>query len=337
MKLLLIILAAAPISYLLSGLVKKHAMTWGLIDIPNQRSSHALPIPRGGGIAMACVFLAMLPIIQLSQDSAYGLFLSLYGAGSTIALLGFLDDRGHIPAHRRLIVHFLAASWVLYHYHALSGTSWNPEDLLSLLTTAGLLLFLVWMLNLYNFMDGIDAITGSETLSISIPAAYLSWLLLPQDPSWIVLILLASSVAGFLVWNLPPARLFMGDSGSAFLGIVLGSLTIHSLHYSLPLFFAWLILFGIYLVDASLTLVRRVLAGEKFYQAHRSHAYQHAAIRYQSHARVSLGIALINLFWLFPIAYFVAIEAIAAIYGLCIAYIPLILTALHFDAGKSTQ
>jgi Fuc2NAc and GlcNAc transferase len=184
-------------------------------------------------------------------------------------------------------------------------------------------------------MDGIDAITGSQTLSVSLPAAYLSWLIIPQDPSWAILVLLASTVAGFLIWNLPPARLFMGDSGSAFLGIVFGCLVINSLHYSLPLFIAWLILLGVYLVDASLTLGRRVLAGEKFYQAHRSHAYQHAATRFNSHGKVSLGIALINLLWLLPIAYIVAIESIPAFYGLCIAFFPLILTALHFDAGKS--
>jgi Fuc2NAc and GlcNAc transferase len=195
------------------------------------------------------------------------LFLSLYGAGSTIALLGFFDDRGHIPAGIRLIMHFFVALWVLYHYQTFTTTSRLPDDLISLLSVLALLLFLVWVLNLYNFMDGIDAITGSQTLSVSLPAAYLSWLIIPQDPSWAILVLLASTVAGFLIWNLPPARLFMSDSGSAFLGIVFGCLVINSLHYSLPLFIAWLILLGVYLVDASLTLGRRVLAGEKFYQA----------------------------------------------------------------------
>jgi Fuc2NAc and GlcNAc transferase len=335
MKFFLIILAAATLSFLLSGFVRKNAVAWGLVDIPNHRSSHTIPVPRGGGIAMAYVFVAFLPLVQLTHDGSSGLFLALYGASIAIALLGFFDDRGHIPAGRRLIIHFLAALWILYHYHAMTSSSWYPNDLVSLLTAIGLLFLLVWMLNLYNFMDGIDAITGSQTLSVCLPAAYLSWLIIPQDPSWAILVLLASTVAGFLVWNLPPARLFMGDSGSAFLGIVLGCLVIQSLHYSYPLFIAWLILLGVYLVDTSLTLGRRILAGKRFYQAHRSHAYQHAARRLNSHGKVSLGIALINLFWLSPIAYFVALNSISPVYGLCIAFTPLILTTFYFDAGKS--
>jgi Fuc2NAc and GlcNAc transferase len=125
----------------------------------------------------------------------------------------------------------------------------------------------------------------------------------------------------------------MGDAGSAFLGIILGALTIHAYYNSTPLFYAWLILLGVYIVDASVTLSRRILAGEKFYQAHRSHAYQHAAIRFASHGRISIAIALINLLWLFPIALAVAMEQIEGPQGLVISYLPLITAAFHFKAG----
>jgi Fuc2NAc and GlcNAc transferase len=286
---------------------------------------------------MASVFLILLPFIQLSYNGPSALFLSLYGAGSTIALLGFLDDRGHIHAGKRLVVHFLAALWAVYFFLKVSNSLPYTIDSTTFFFLFGLIIFLVWLLNLYNFMDGIDAITGSETISVSFSAAYLYWLVFPQDPSWVILLLLASSVIGFQIWNIPPARLFMGDSGSAFLGIVLGILTIHSIHHSLSLFFALIILLGVYIVDTTITLVRRIASGEKFYQAHRTHAYQHAAARYQSHSRVSLGIALINLIWLFPIAYLVANESIVALYGICIGYTPLILTALYFDAGLQSK
>ncbi len=332
MTLLWLILLAAPLSYALSGLLRNYADRWGLIDIPNARSSHHKPVPRGGGAAVALVFLALLPLLQLQVPAPLSLYLALYGAGTTIALVGFLDDRGHIPVRKRLIAHFIAALWILFQLYR-PTSDFSSGDIGFWLIAILLALFLVWLLNLYNFMDGIDAITGSETLSVGLAGALLSWLLFPQDPSWLLLLLLASCVAGFQLWNLPPARLFMGDAGSAFIGIVLGVLMIHAYHLAQPLFQAWLILLGVYIVDASLTLLRRILAGEKFYQAHRTHAYQHAAIRFASHGRVSLGIALINLLWLFPLATTVVLMLIDGWLAILIAYLPLVATALYFKAG----
>ncbi|MCU7842289.1 MAG: glycosyltransferase family 4 protein [Candidatus Thiodiazotropha sp. (ex Monitilora ramsayi)] len=333
MILLLLCLLATLLSYGLSGLIRNNAVHWGLIDIPNERSSHHTPVPRGGGIAIALVFMLLAPMLQWYWQSSPPLFLAIYGAGSLIAIVGILDDRGHIPAHKRLIIHFVAAFWILYQLDPTVATMSNIDDPLFWAITTGSVLFLVWLLNLYNFMDGIDAISGSETLSVALCAALLSWMLLPDHPTWQLLMLLASSVTGFLIWNLPPARLFMGDAGSAFLGIILGTLAIDAAHHSTQLFTSWLILLGVYLVDATVTLSRRILTGEQFYQAHRTHAYQHAAIRLASHGRVSLGIALINLLWLFPLAAAVALDILSEPLGLLIAYLPLLFLAVHFKAG----
>ena len=330
---LLVILCAGPLVFVLSDQIRRHAVKLGLIDIPNERSSHSTPVPRGGGVAIAGVFLASLPLLALSAGGAWPLNTALYGAGALITLVGFVDDRSHIPAHKRLVIHFLAAGWIAYSIFiapAADGHIGNPYFWLA---TAGFTLFLVWLLNLYNFMDGIDAITGSETITVSLGAALLSWYQAPEDPSWIILLLLASSVSGFLTWNLPPARLFMGDSGSAFLGIVIGALAVHATQISTPLFYAWIILLGVYLVDATITLLRRVAAGEKFYQAHRTHAYQHAALRLGSHGRVSLAVALINIFWLLPAAAAVTLGLIDGPVAIAVTYLPLIAIAFRFNAG----
>jgi Fuc2NAc and GlcNAc transferase len=329
-----LILFTALASYLLSDMVRRHADRLGLIDIPNERSSHSTPIPRGGGIAIAFVFLATLPFLQRFTGDAWPLNLALYGAGSLITLVGFLDDRNHIPAAKRLVAHFLAAALVVYLIYFAPHADSHLRDPWLWLGAAGFAVFLVWLLNLYNFMDGIDVITGSETLTVTLSAATLSWYLLPADPSWLILLLLAASVAGFLVWNLPPARLFMGDSGSAFLGIIIGTLMIHAKQISEPLFYAWIILLGVYFVDATVTLLRRIVSGERFYQAHRTHAYQHAALRFNSHGKVSLAIALINLFWLLPVAIAVISGLLSGPVALVIAYLPLVITAFHFNAGK---
>lgn len=330
---LLVILCAAPAVYFLCDRVRNHAVRLGLIDIPNDRSSHSTPVPRGGGIAIAFVFLLFLPLLQRLIGDFWPLGLALYGAGTLIALVGFFDDRSHIPAYKRLLAHFLAAAWIVFHLYPAPVGGFQMADPWLWLGVSGVTLFLVWLLNLYNFMDGIDAITGSETLSVTLSAALLSWHLLPNDPAWLILLLLASAVLGFLPWNLPPARLFMGDSGSAFLGIVIGALMIHAKQLSEPLFYAWVVLLGVYIVDASVTLIRRILSGEKFYQAHRSHAYQHATIRFASHGRVSLAIALINLLWLLPIAASVALGFVTGPVAIFVAYLPLVAMALYLKAG----
>lgn len=330
---LLAILSAAPAVYILSDMLRRHAVRLRLIDIPNERSSHAIPVPRGGGIAVAFVFLALLPLLQWPDGGTRPLFMALFGAGILIALVGFSDDRSHIPARKRLVAHFLSAAWIVYFAYTPADTITGPWDPRLWLGVSGIVVFLVWLLNLYNFMDGIDAITGSETLSVTLSAALLSWHQLPEDPSWLILLLLASAVAGFLYWNLPPARLFLGDAGSAFLGIVIGALVIHAQQLSTPLFYAWIVLLGVYFVDATVTLTRRITVGEKFYQAHRTHAYQHAALRFRSHGKVSLAVALINLLWLLPTAGAIVLGLIDGPVAVVIAYLPLIAVAFHFKAG----
>lgn len=332
----LILLAAFLFTMALSGIVLRFAGKLRLIDIPNERSSHSKPVPRGGGIAIACVFLALLPTLPIERTLAINLIYAIFGSGVVIALVGFMDDRSHIPAYKRLVIHFLATTWVIYFLFMHSNTPLaSGGDLYWWAFTLLLIISLVWLLNLYNFMDGIDAITGSETISVSLCASLLTWQTASSDPSWIILLLLASTVAGFLVWNLPPAKLFMGDSGSAFLGIVLGCLMIYSLLISSQLFYAWLILLGVYIVDANVTLIRRILAGQKFYQAHRSHAYQHAAKRYHSHGKVSLAVVIINLFWLLPMAASVTLGLLDGPFAIAIAYLPLIWVSFYFKAGIS--
>ena len=127
--------------------------------------------------------------------------------------------------------------------------------------------------------------------------------------------------------------MFMGDAGSGFLGIVLGVMSIQAAWVSSPLLWAWLILLGVFIVDATFTLIRRLVRGEKVYQAHRSHAYQYASRRFGSHRPVMLGVAAVNLFWLLPIALCVVWLGLDGAFGLIIAYAPLVALAVRFHAG----
>ncbi|MDD5126464.1 MAG: glycosyl transferase, partial [Methylovulum sp.] len=145
--------------------------------------------------------------------------------------------------------------------------------------------------------------------------------------------LLAMAVAGFLCWNFPPAKIFLGDGGSGFLGIVLGIFSLQAAWCSPQFFWSWLILLGVFIVDATWTLLHRLYQGEKVYQAHRSHAYQKAARRYGAHKPVSLAVAMINVFWLLPMALWVGMGGINGLFGMLLSYVPLFILAVIFKAG----
>jgi Fuc2NAc and GlcNAc transferase len=199
-------------------------------------------------------------------------------------------------------------------------------------------LYLVWLLNLYNFMDGIDGIASIEALTVCIGGILLYLIALPGSQNWAGPALLFASVAGFCYWNLPPARIFMGDAGSGFLGVIFGAFSIQAAWAAPELFWAWTILLGVFITDASVTLIRRLWRGHRYDEAHRSHAYQRAARRLGAHRPISLAVGAINLVWLSPLALLVALGYLDAAPGLLIAYAPLLwLTVLLGAGGPEAQ
>ncbi len=311
-----------------------YAISKKVMDVPNARSSHTVPTPRGGGVAIVLTFLLvafLLPLFSILEWRQALLFL-LGGGG--VALLGFLDDHGHVAARWRLLGHFMAALVSLF---LLAGVP--PFKLLGYqwdLGWVGVVLFafyLVWLLNLYNFMDGIDGLACLEAIFVCLGGALVYWMNGKTAFSLIPL-LLAFAVLGFLFWNFPPAKIFMGDAGSGFLGLTLGVLSIQAMWVEPEFFWAWLILLGVFIVDATYTLARRLLRGDKVYEAHRSHAYQYASRHFGKHAPVTLGVTGLNLVWLLPMALWVASGHLEPALGILIAYTPLVFLAVKFKAGK---
>jgi Fuc2NAc and GlcNAc transferase len=193
-------------------------------------------------------------------------------------------------------------------------------------------LFLLWMINLFNFMDGIDGIASVEAITVTLGGALLWWL--TGTGGGVVLApVFAACVAGFLLWNFPPARIFMGDAGSGFLGLIVALLALWCGQATPALFWSWFILLGCFMVDATTTLLRRVRRGDKFHQAHRSHAYQHASRLLGGHLPVTLACGAINLIWLLPVATAVALGWLDGVAGVGVAYAPLVWLAYHFKAG----
>lgn len=329
-----IFLFSAGLSLWLTGLIRRYALARNLIDVPNHRSSHQAPTPRGGGLAIVATFFAGLLSLWLIGSLPTKVLLALTGAGGLVAWVGFLDDRRHIAPQWRLAAHFLGAIWGLFWLGQLPPLSLFGH--LFYLSWPGYLLaavYLVWLLNLYNFMDGIDGIASIEAITVCLGGSLVSVLSAPDGQSWQIPALLLSSVVGFLYWNFPRARIFMGDSGSGFLGLTLGLLSIQAAQVAPELFWCWLILLGVFIVDATTTLLRRVIRGEAFHEAHRSHAYQYAVRHFATHRQVSLAVGLINLLWLLPITLLVARGSLPGLAGLLIAYTPLVWGAFRCKAG----
>ncbi len=335
MLIIWVILATFLISFLLTGYMRHYALKKNIIDNPNERSSHTVPTPRGGGVSIVITFLLVLVGLMISHQLQLTMGLILVAAGLGVAVLGFLDDHGHINSMLRLVIHFLIAIGAVSFLGGFSDvTLFNGSLHLGWFANIIAILFLVWLLNLYNFMDGINGIASVEAITTLLSLAFI-YLLLDTQLSSELLFIFAASVFGFVLWNFPKARIFMGDAGSGFLGLILGILALISLKTDPALFCAWIICLGVFIVDATFTLIRRVINGHKMYDAHRSHAYQYASRKYNSHTTVTIGVLLINIFWLLPIAYLASQKVLMPELLLFIAYIPLILIAVFFGAGKT--
>ncbi|MCX7117241.1 MAG: glycosyltransferase family 4 protein [Legionellales bacterium] len=324
------------LSLLLTGFLRHYALTRNLMDVPNGRSSHVVPTPRGGGVAFIIAFLLSIPVLSYLGFDVLPGGAVLIGAGLFVAALGFVDDHAHMPARYRLLGHFAASVFSLYWLGGMPsiwflGWVWPMGFVLN----AVAVIYLVWLVNLYNFMDGIDGLAAVEAITVCLGGAFLFWLN-GAYPFVGLPLVMAATVAGFLWWNFPLAKIFMGDSGSGFLGFVLGLFTIQAAIVKPQLFWCWLILLGVFIVDTTLTLMVRLFQRMKIYEAHRDHAYQHATCRFGAHLKVTLGVLMINCCWLLPMAILVDSLSIGGMTGLTIAYVPLVLLAIYFKAGKKT-
>ena len=209
-------------AWVLTGMVRRYALGHAMLDIPNSRSSHAIPIARGGGLAIVLVYLATLPLLWLAGLLDAAIAAALGGGGVLIAAVGYMDDRQALPARVRFVVHVLAAAWVVAFLGGFADAWLRSFGLHGVLVGSALAIFAIaWMTNLFNFMDGIDGIAASEAIFVACAGAFIGWRHGAEAGLTLAMLALAGATAGFLIWNWPPAKIFMGDVGSGFLGFTL--------------------------------------------------------------------------------------------------------------------
>lgn len=325
-------------SAILVGVVRAHALKKNIVDLPNARSSHSRPTPRGGGIAIVLSFLSALVALCFFRiiDARTAAILIL--AGGTIAGIGYLDDRRQLTAKLRLTVHVAVAALVVAQLGGIPQAElarWGLGNFW--IGSVFSVLVLAWGTNLFNFMDGIDGIAASEALFMAAAMGGLGWLDGRDFGMTVAMVSFAAASLGCLVWNWPPARIFMGDVGSGFLGFMLTALAIVACQRGSFPIEVLPILGGVFLVDATVTLLRRLVRGDRWLEAHRMHAYQHLARRWRKHRPVTLLVVAINLLWLLPWAYIANRFPAHARTCLAAALLPLVILTLSGGAGRPEE
>ncbi len=326
---LAVVAATAAAAFALTGIVLWLAKRAAVLDIPNDRSAHTVPTPRGGGITFVIVITAALAALLGAGYYPPELVLPLMGCSIAMAVLGLWDDIASLSAKFRLLLQFsisIAFIVLLPVIPLLNiGGYLLPVEICAPLYVVAI----VWLTNLYNFMDGIDGIAVSQSLIALAIAA--SILVLVGDFFWLPLLAcIFGSVLGFLPWNWQSAKFFMGDVGSSYLGFVFACLMLLSAE-DIGVW-TWLIILGLFIVDTAATLGVRFLAKQNIFDAHQSHIYQQLARYLGSHQKVCGLLLLISALWLAPLA-LAAFSFSNSAWLICsFAYLPMLYIALRYSA-----
>ena len=299
------------LSFSLTYFIKNYYIKHALLDEINERSSHSVPTPHGGGIALSVVWFIGLLYLNYIGEIDSSLFSALL-VGVIISIVSFFDDLYDLSPKVRLLAQALVAIGGLYFlggFEELNLFFFSVEN--PFLTNIFAFFMIVWFINLYNFLDGINGYAGGETLFLALAGFSLF-----GGGHFLVL---AMAVLGFLVWNWGNAKIFMGDVGSTLLGYNIAIFTIYYANIESINFWIWIILFSVFWFDATLTLLRRKLNGEQLSLAHKKHGYQRLQQSGWSHKKVASYAILFNLL-LFGLVYLVANIFIAFIISIVLLF-----------------
>lgn len=312
------------ISFSLTYFIKNYMIKKSLVATINERSSHTTPTPHGGGIALAITWFIGLFYLFITNQIEQNLFYALL-FGAVISIVSFFDDIYELSPKIRLIAQSIVAIGGLYFLGGFDTLTFGIFDIQNpIFRNIFAFFMIIWFINLYNFLDGINGYAGSEAVFLA-----LAGFILFSGNHFLVL---AVAVLGFLFCNWNKAKIFMGDVGSTLLVYNIAIFTIYYANEQASNFWIWIILFGVYWFDATLTLIRRKLNKEKLSQAHKKHGYQRLTQSGWSHYKVTNSSIGLNII-LFFIVYFVSNIFVAFI----LALIVLALSMKFVDNKKSFQ
>lgn len=299
------------LSFVLTYFIKEYAVKKSLVATVNERSSHSVPTPHGGGIAVSLTWFIGLIYLYINDQIDPALFYALI-IGAVIAVVGLIDDMVELSPKLRMVVFTLVGATGLYIIGGLDTITFGFFDISNpIITSIIALLLILWYINLTNFIDGINGYLGAKFIFLG-----LAGFLLFSGAHFLVLVI---SVFGFLYWNFGKAKIFMGDVGSTLLGYTIAITTIYYANMQASNLWIWGTLYGVFWFDATITLIRRKLNGEKLTQAHKKHAYQRLTQSGWSHSKVTLYATILNLV-IFAFVYFIPNVAISFALSLVLLY-----------------
>ena len=299
------------LSFALTYFIKEYAIKKSLVATVNERSSHSVPTPHGGGIAVSLTWFIGLIYLYTNDQIDPTLFYALI-IGAVIAVVGLIDDIVELSPKLRMIVFALVGATGLYIIGGLDTITFGLFDISNpIITSIIAMLLILWYINLTNFIDGIDSYLAMKFIFLSVAG-----LIFFGGAHFAVL---GVSVLGFLYWNWHKAKIFMGDVGSTLLGYTIAIITIYYANIEASNLWIWVTLYGVFWFDATITLIRRKLNGEKLTEAHRKHAYQRLTQSGWSHSKVTLYATLLNLV-IFAFVYFIPNVAISFTLSLVLLY-----------------
>ena len=304
-------LPASIAAFILVGLSRHYALRNALLDIPNERSSHTVPTPRGGGIGIAVVCLAAVAWCTIRGALPFQFAMAVLVGGGIVAAVGWIDDHRDIAASHRAVAQLVAVALALYW---LGGYPVLQLGILNLqLGVWGFVAATVavcWLINLFNFMDGSDGLAGVQGICTATMGGFLLASRGATELS-VVSLIVAGACGGFLVWNWAPAKIFMGDAGSYLLGMIFGLLAVTGENQQVMPAFTWVILLSVFICDATFTLVWRIATGKSWLTAHKDHAYQRLIQLGYKHQQVALAVAAVNVVVLWPLSWLVVAQPTA--------------------------
>ena len=299
------------LSFILTYLVKNYAIKKSLVAEVNDRSSHTTPTPHGGGIAIAITWFSGISYLYYIGDINESLYFTLM-LGVIISVVSYIDDLIELSPKVRLLTQSSIAIVGLYFLNGFKEIDFLYFSIENqIVTNIFAFLMIVWFINLYNFLDGIDGYAGSEAIFLGVA----SFLLFGDSVS----LVLAVSVSGFLLWNWHKAKIFMGDVGSTLLGYNIAIFTIYYANQESSNFWIWIILFGLFWFDATLTLFRRYHNNERVSEAHKKHVYQRLTQIGWSHSKVVIVSIVLNIS-LFLVVYFLSNILVSFLISIIVLY-----------------
>ena len=311
------IFGSGVLSWFITREFLKFGPRLGLQDMPNERSSHTTPTLRGGGIGFVVSLLIFILGMTLSQNLPWKFGGGLFFGLALVAVVGWLDDRQGVKAMYRLSVHFLAALLVTFSLpHLYYGVA---------------ILFIAWMVNLYNFMDGTDGIAAVQGITVAVFSALHSYVSLDLT-LFAIYVTIALCIFGFLIFNWSPAKVFMGDVGSGVLGFLFAAVAVYAHEQNAVHLIFSLILMSVFLVDTAYTLTIRFLRRLKITQAHRTHAYQKAVQKGITHRKLAIAVGVFNCA-LGALTFALRFEQISLIVAMSLALGSLLCWQIYNKAG----